>query len=72
MTEIKDYAAPAMAAEKALKDLHTAMLTKDYMKASFAGLAAMRALNETLMAIVDMQQNDPWEQVNASRPINHQ
>jgi hypothetical protein len=72
MNEINDYAAPAMAAEKALKDLHTAMLTKNYLAASFAGLVAMQALNATLLAIVDMQQNDPWEKANAARPINHQ
>jgi hypothetical protein len=45
---MNDYAHPTMMAEKALKDLHNAMLMKEYRDAVEAGI---RALEETVRAI---------------------
>lgn len=46
-----DYAAPCMAAEKALKDLHNAILERDYEKAYNKGLDALVEVRMTLNAI---------------------
>jgi hypothetical protein len=45
---MNDYAYPCMMAEKALKDLHEAMLMNQHREAVEAGL---RALDETVRAI---------------------
>lgn len=49
--EIVDYAHPCMMAEKALKELHNAMLEHDYDAAMKAGLAAMVEVRMTMNAI---------------------
>ena len=46
-----DYAAPCMAAEKALKDLHNAMLERDYEKAYSKGMDALVEVRMTMNAI---------------------
>lgn len=49
--ELVDYAYPCMMAEKALKELHEAMLMKQYDKALEHGLEAMAEVKLTLHAI---------------------
>lgn len=51
MNEIVDYARPCMMAEKALKELHEAMLKQDYARAMKAGLDAMTEVRMTMNAI---------------------
>jgi hypothetical protein len=46
-----DYAYPCMKAERALKDLHDAMLMRDYPKAIEAALQALAETKLTLNAI---------------------
>ena len=46
-----DYAAPCMKAERALKDLHDAMLMRDYEQAIEAALQALVETKLTLNAI---------------------
>lgn len=57
-----DYAYPCMMAEKALKELHDAMLNQDYAKAMKAGMDAMVEVRMTMNAINHMK-----EQQNALR-----
>lgn len=57
-----DYAHPCMMAEKALKELHDAMLNQDYAKAMKAGTDAMVEVRMTMNAINHMK-----EQNNALR-----
>ena len=51
-----DYAYPCMMAEKALKDLHDAMLENKYEQATEAGLRALAEVKLTLNAIKDAQE----------------
>lgn len=53
---MNDYARPTMLAEKALKDLHNAMLDRNYSVALMCGLDAIRYARETMHAIVEMEQ----------------
>ena len=57
-----DYAHPCMMAEKALKELHEAMLNHEYDKAMKAGMDAMVEVRMTMNAINHMK-----EQQNALR-----
>ena len=50
-TEIVDYARPCMEAETALKQLHLAMLEKDYKAAAEHALRAIVETRTTLAAI---------------------
>lgn len=49
--EIVDYARPCMMAEKALKDLHNAMLERDYNAALEHGMKALVEVRMTLAAV---------------------
>lgn len=49
--DIIDYARPCMMAERALKDLHNAMLAKDYNKAIEYGLVALAETKLTINSI---------------------
>ena len=53
--EIIDYAYPCMMAEKALKELHDAMLHRDFARAREAALLAMVETKLTLNAINEME-----------------
>ena len=57
-----DYAHPCMMAEKALKELHDAMLEQDYKRAMKAGMDAMVEVRMTMNAVNHMK-----EQNNALR-----
>ena len=50
-----DYAYPCMMAEKALKELHDAMLHRDFARAREAALLAMVETKLTLNAINEME-----------------
>ena len=50
-----DYAYPCMMAEKALKELHDAMLHRDFARAREAALLAMAETKLTLNAINEME-----------------
>lgn len=54
--ELIDYAHPCLMAEKALKELHEAMLRHDYTAAMKAGLTAMVEVRMTMNAINDMKE----------------
>jgi hypothetical protein len=51
-----DYAFPTMMAEKALKDLHYAMLNNDYQRALEAAARALEQTKEAVKAIEHMRQ----------------
>lgn len=51
MSEIIDYAYPCMMAEKALRNLHEAMLLKKYDEALEHGMQALVEMRMTLHAI---------------------
>jgi hypothetical protein len=51
-----DYAAPCLKAERALKDLHEAMLMRDYEQAIEAALQALVETKLTLNAIKHEQE----------------
>jgi hypothetical protein len=51
-----DYAAPCIQAERALKDLHEAMLMRDYEKAIHFALQALTETKLTLNAIKHEQE----------------
>lgn len=51
MSEIVDYAYPCMMAEKALKDLHEAMLLKQYDAAIEHAMKALVEVKMTLNAV---------------------
>lgn len=55
-TLMVDYAYPCMMAEKALKELHSAMLNRDFGKAKEAALTAMVETKLALTAINDMEE----------------
>ena len=58
-----DYAYPAMMAENALKELHSAMLEQDYAKAMKAVMDAMVEVRMTMNAINHMkEQHDALRQ----------
>jgi len=58
-----DYAHPCMMAEKALKELHDAMLNQDYARAMKAGMDAMVEVRMTMNAINHMkEQHDALRQ----------
>ena len=50
--EIIDYARPTILAEKALKDMHNAMLEKKYVDALVYAFDASKHLNEAMQAII--------------------
>jgi hypothetical protein len=50
-----DYAFPTMMAEKALKDLHYAMLRNDYDKALEAAATALEQTKEAVKSIEHMR-----------------
>jgi hypothetical protein len=52
-----DYAFPTMMAEKALKDLHYAMLKNDYKEAIEAGVLAVIHAQEAIQSIKIMQED---------------
>jgi hypothetical protein len=52
---VVDYAYPCMMAEKALKELHEAMLHQDFDKAKSAASVAITETALTLTAIQDME-----------------
>lgn len=54
--ELIDYAHPCMMAEKALKDLHNAMLENDPEAAAEAGLRALAEVKLTINAINYMKE----------------
>lgn len=51
MSEIVDYAYPCMMAEKALKDLHEAMLRRQYDEAIEHAMKALVEVKMTLNAV---------------------
>jgi len=51
-----DYAYPCMMAEKALKELHNAMLEGNHEQAHEAGVRALAEVKLTLNAIKDAQE----------------
>lgn len=51
IVEYMDYAYPCMMAEKALKDLHNAMLENNFEAAAEAGLRALAEVKLTINAI---------------------
>ena len=53
-----DYAFPTMMAEKALKDLHYAMLKNDYDQAIEAGALAVIHAQEAIQSIKIMQEDN--------------
>lgn len=53
-----DYAYPTMMAERALKDLHNAMLENRYDDAIMAGLNAVTDVRMAILAIKDMKERD--------------
>lgn len=53
-----DYAYPCMMAERALKDLHDAMLRKKYDEALEHGLRALTEVKLTINAIKHMQEDE--------------
>ena len=53
-----DYAFPTMMAEKALKDLHYAMLRNDYTKALEAAAEALEQTKEAVKSIEHMRKNN--------------
>jgi len=53
---VVDYAAPCMKAERALKDLHEAMLMRDYEQAIHFALQALVETKLTLNAIKHEQE----------------
>ena len=55
MNDIVDYAYPCMMAERAMKDLHNAMLEGNYEQAIEAGNKALAEVKLTLTAIKGMQ-----------------
>lgn len=55
---ITDYAYPTMMAEKALKDLHNAMLDRRYDDALLAGLNAVTDVRMAMLAIKEMKEQD--------------
>jgi hypothetical protein len=55
-----DYALPTMMAEKALKDLHNAMLENQYDAALEHALQAIVEAKLAYHAIIVMQENDPY------------
>ena len=55
---MNDYARPTMMAEKALKDLHTAMLERNYSEAWKCGLDAILHVKDTLHAIIEMERHE--------------
>ena len=55
---IIDYAHPCMMAEKALKDLHNAMLMREYGDAIESGLRALEETVRTLEAVREAIKND--------------
>ena len=52
---IIDYAYPCMMAEKALKEMHDAMLHRDFARAKEAALLAMVETKLALTAISEME-----------------
>lgn len=57
IAEVIDYAYPAMMAENAMKELHNAMLRKDYAEAQRQGGRAVIEVMAALRAIQHMQEN---------------
>jgi hypothetical protein len=55
VTVIVDYAYPCMMAEKALKQVHNAMLDKDFDTAIEAGIQALVETKLMVLAIKDMK-----------------
>jgi hypothetical protein len=55
MNEIIDYAYPCMMTERAMKQLHDAMLDKRYDEAIQHGLLAIQQAAQTVEAILDTQ-----------------
>jgi hypothetical protein len=55
---MNDYAYPCMMAENALKDLHKAMLDREYRNAVEAGLRALEETVRTLEAVREAIKND--------------
>lgn len=55
VTVIVDYAYPCMMAEKALKQVHNAMLNKDFDTAVEAGIQALVETKLMVLAIKDMK-----------------
>jgi hypothetical protein len=53
MNEIIDYAYPCMMTERAMKQLHDAMLDKRYDDAIMLGLLAVRQATRTVDAIIE-------------------
>ncbi len=56
--EVIDYAYPCMMAEKALKEVHLAMLAQDHGAAIEAAHKALVEVKMTLNSIVLMQEKD--------------
>jgi hypothetical protein len=57
VTKVIDYAYPTMMAEKALKDMHNAMLERRYVDAITHVLDASQHLNGVMEAIVVEREN---------------
>lgn len=57
MDDLKDYAYPTMMAEKALKDLHQAMLDRDLDRAKVCGVEAGIQVMKVLKVIY-LNQNE--------------
>lgn len=55
---IIDYAYPCMMAEKALKDLHNAMLARDFEQAISSAFTALAETKMTLNSIVVMRERE--------------
>lgn len=64
--ELIDYAHPCLMAEKALKELHEAMLRGDYAAAMKAGLTAMVEVRMTMNAV----NHEKEKQVSAKRRVS--
>lgn len=58
MMDIKDYAYPTMMAERALKELHNAVLAKRWDDAQRSGAEASRWVDEARDALLEMRKRD--------------
>lgn len=57
MDEIIDYARPTLLAERALRDLHNAVIERRYEEAKEHGLEAMKQTMFAYLAICEEQKN---------------
>lgn len=56
--DVVDYAYPTMMAEKALKDLHSAALEKNWIEARQQALMTVKWVSEAHSALIVMEQEE--------------